>query len=111
MREENKSLRKEIDELRAIVREKSRPDFVKEDVKEEPKKSGQKEGHAGYSRHIPERIDEIKPLDSEDCKYCGKKLSGIQNVRGRIVTDIEVKITNTQYIIHSRYCKNCGKIV
>lgn len=111
MREENKSLRKEIEELRGILKEKSKPDFIKEDVKEEPKKSGQKEGHSGYSRHIPERIDEIKPLDSEDCKYCGKKLSGIQNVRGRIVTDIEVKIVNTQYIIHSRYCKNCGKIV
>jgi len=111
LREENKALRKEIEELRGILKDKSKPDFVKEDVKEELKKSGQKEGHAGYSRHIPERIDEIKPLDSEDCKYCGKKLSGIQNVRGRIVTDIEVKIINTQYIIHSRYCKNCGRIV
>ena len=111
LREENKSLRKEIEELRGILKEKSKPPFVKEDVKEEPKISGQKEGHVGYSRHVPERIDEVKPLDSEDCKYCGKKLSGIQNVRGRVITDIEVKITNTQYIIHSRYCKNCGKIV
>lgn len=102
---------KRIEELEEIVKEKSKPPFVKEDVKEEPKISGQKEGHVGYSRHIPERIDEIKPLDSEDCKYCGKKLSGIQNVRGRVVTDIEVKIINTQYVIHSRYCKNCGKIV
>jgi len=106
----NLALRR-IKELEEIVKEKSKPDFVKEDVKEEPKKSGQKEGHAGYSRHIPERIDEVKPLDSEDCKYCGKKLSGIQNVRGRVITDIEIKITNTQYVIHSRYCKNCGKIV
>ncbi len=102
---------KRIEELEKIFKDKSKPDFVKEDVKEEPKKSGQKEGHAGYSRHIPERIDEVKPLDSEDCKYCGNKLSGIQNVRGRVITDIEVKITNTQYVIHSRYCKCCGKIV
>jgi transposase-like protein len=118
LREENKLLKetikafeKRIDELEEIVKAKKKPDFVKEDIKEEPKISGQKEGHVGYSRHIPERIDEIKPLDSEDCKYCGKKLSGIQNVRGRVVTDIEVKITNTQYIIHARYCKNCGRIV
>ena len=105
-----KALRR-IEELEGIVKEKSKPDFVKEDVKEEPKKSGQKEGHAGYSRHVPERIDEIKPLDSEDCKHCGNKLSGIQSVRSRVVTDIELRITNTQYVIHSRYCKNCGKIV
>ena len=117
-REENKQLRelvekltKRVEELEAIVKEKSRPSFVKEDIKEEPKISGQKNGHEGYSRHIPERIDKIKPLDSDDCKYCGKKLSGIQNVRARTITDIEVKIINTQYVIHGRYCKNCGKIV
>jgi len=101
----------ELEKENKILKEKSVPSFVKEDVKEMPKISGQKKGHEGYSRHIPERIDEIKPLDSEDCKYCGEKLSGIQNVRARTITDIEVKIKNTQYIIHARYCKNCGKIV
>lgn len=109
--EENKKLRREIKELREIVKEKSKPSFVKEDVEETPEVSGQKKGHEGYSRHIPERIDEIKPLDSDECKYCGEKLSGIQNVRARTVTDIELKVVNTQYIIHRRYCKNCCKIV
>ena len=109
--EENKKLRDEIKELREIVKEKSVPSFIKKEVEETPKASGQKKGHEGYSRHIPERIDEIKHLDSEDCKHCGEKLSGIQNVRARTVTDVEVKIKNTQYIIHGRYCKNCGKIV
>ncbi|HII29798.1 hypothetical protein AUJ69_03465 [Candidatus Woesearchaeota archaeon CG1_02_47_18] len=102
---------KRIEELEELVKEKSKPSFVKEDVKEMPKISGQKNGHVGYSRHIPERIDEIKPLDSKECKFCGKKLSGIQNVRARTITDIEIKIKNTQYVIHGRYCKNCGKIV
>lgn len=109
--EENKQLRKEVEELRELIKEKSKPSFVKEDIKEEPKMSGQKKGHEGYSRHIPERIDEIKPLDSEECKHCGGELSGIQNVRARTITDIELKVRNTQYIIHGRYCKSCGKIV
>jgi len=102
---------KRIEELEELIKEKSKPSFVKGDVKEMPKTSGQKKGHEGYSRHIPERIDEIKPLDSEECKYCGEKLSGIQNVRARTVTDIELKTKNTQYIIHGRYCKHCSKIV
>ena len=102
---------KRIEELEILVKEKSKPDFIKNDVEHVHHKSGQKEGHKGYSRHVPERIDEIKPLDSEDCKYCGEKLSGIQNVRARTVTDIEVRAINTQYVIHGRYCKNCGKIV
>lgn len=109
--EENKKLRDEIKELRETVKEKSIPSFVKKDVIDAAKVSGQKIGHEGYSRHIPERIDKIKPLDSEECKHCGEKLSGIQNVRSRTVTDIEVNVVNTQYIIHGRYCKHCGKIV
>ena len=104
-------LRNELNDLRGVIKEKSKPAFIKEDVKEEPKISGQKKGHDGYSRHIPERIDEIKPLDSDECKDCGEKLSGIQNVRSRVVTEVEMKVKNTQYIIHGRYCKNCGKII
>lgn len=118
LREKNKYLRetvfaltKRVEELEGLVKEKSVASFVKKDVEETPKTSGQKKGHEGYSRHIPERIDEIKPLDSESCKLCGEELSGIQNVRARTITDIEVKVKNTQYIIHGRYCKNCGKIV
>ena len=63
----------ELEKENKILKEKSKPSFVKEDVKEMPRISGQKEGHEGYSRHIPERFDKIKPLDSEDCKYCGEK--------------------------------------
>ena len=102
---------KRIEELEGLVKEKSKPSFVKEDVTHNHIKTGQKEGHKGYSRYIPERIDEIKPIDSEECPDCGGKLSGIQDVRSRVVTEIEVKTKNTQYIIHRRYCKNCCKIV
>ena len=102
---------KRIEELESLVKEKSVPSFVKEDIQDEPKTSGQKKGHEGYSRHIPERIDEIKPLDSENCPDCGEKLSGIQDVRARTITDIEMNVKNVQYIIHRRYCKNCAKIV
>src|SRR3989344_4408159 len=49
---------KRIEELEGIVKEKSIPSFIKRDVKEEPKQSGQKEGHIGYSRHIAEKIVE-----------------------------------------------------
>mgnify|MGYP001571893594 FL=1 len=118
VREENKYLKEtikailhEFEEFKKIIKEKSKPSFVKEDVTHNPLKTGQKEGHKGYSRYIPERIDEIKPVDSEECPDCGEKLSGIQDVRSRVVTEIEVKTKNTQYIIHRRYCKNCCKIV
>ncbi len=107
-----KALEKRIEELEGIVKEKSKPAFVKEDVKEEPKKSGQKEGHAGYSRHIPERIDEIKEHKLDRCPNCGGVVSNTQEIRERVVTDIpETKAKNTKHLIHRCYCGNCDKIV
>jgi len=111
LREENKFLRKEIEEIKGKLKEKQKPSFIKEPVQTTPKKTGQKKGHEGYSRHIPEKIDEIKPLDNETCPDCGEKLSGIQDVRSRVITDIEVNVKNIQYVIHRRYCKKCCKIV
>lgn len=109
---ENKLLKKRIKELEGIVKEKSKPDFVKEDVKEEPKPSGQKEGHIGYSRHIPERIDEIKEHKLDKCPICGEPVSDTQEIRERITEDIEQPRTkNTKHLIHRCYCKKCDKIV
>jgi transposase-like protein/transposase len=119
LREENKFLKetfkafeRRIEELEGIVKEKSKPAFVKEDVKEEPKKSGQKDGHIGYSRHIPERIDEVKEHKLDRCPNCGGVVSDTQEIRERVVTDIpETKAKNTKHRFHRCYCKNCKKIV
>ena len=103
---------KKIEELEEIVKEKTKPSFVKKDVKEEPKKTGQKEGHVGYSRYIPERIDEVKEHKLDNCPICGEPVSDTQEIRERIVEDIEQpKIKNTKHLIHRYYCKNCNKIV
>ena len=112
LREENKSLRKRIEELEGLIKEKNKPSFVKKDVGEEPKKTGQKEGHIGYSRHVPERIDEIKEHKLDKCPICGGIVSDTQEIRERIVEDIEQpKTKNTKHLIHRCYCKNCDKIV
>ena len=103
---------KRIEELEGIVKEKSIPSFIKRDVKEESKQSGQKEGHIGYSRHIAERIDEIKEHKLDTCPICGEPVSNTQEMRERVVEDIEQpKTKNTKHLIHRCYCKNCNKIV
>ncbi len=118
LEEENKFLKetilaltKRIEELESLVKEKSRPSFVKEDVRSYNHKSGQKEGHEGVSRETPKKIDEVKKWDTKECPDCGTKLSKIQRKRKRCITDIEVKTKNTENIICGRYCKNCDKIV
>ena len=108
---ENKILKKRIEELESLAKEKSKPSFVKEDVRSYHHKTGQKEGHEGVSRETPEKIDEVKKWDLKECPDCGTKLSKIQRKRRRYITDIEVKTKNTENIICGRYCKNCDKIV
>ena len=103
---------KRIEELENLVKEKSVPSFVKKDIKEEPKQSGQKNGHAGYSRHVPERIDEVKEHKLETCPICDGPVSETQEIRERIIEDIEQPRTkNTKHLIHRCYCKKCDKIV
>ena len=115
-----KELEKRVEELEKMWEEhikicplfhKSKPSFVKEDVKNYHHKSGQKEGHEGVSRETPEKIDNVKKWDMHNCPDCGTKLSKIQRKRRRYITDIEVKTKNTENIIYGRYCKNCDKIV
>ncbi|MBI5475701.1 MAG: IS66 family transposase, partial [Ignavibacteriales bacterium] len=89
------------------------PNFIKEPVTHRHKKCGQKQGHKGYSRKIPERIDVVKPLTIEFCPECGGELSNVQEVRKRYIEDIP-EISNTiitEFQIERRYCKNCKKIV
>ena len=119
LREENKFLKetilaltKRIEELEKLSKEKSIPSFVKKDVKEDPKISGQKNGHIGYSRHVPERIDEVKEHKLDTCPNCGEPVSDTQEIRERVIEDIEQpKTKNTKHLIHRCYCKKCDKIV
>jgi len=119
LEEENKFLKetilaltKRVEELEGIAKEKSIPSFIKKDIEEESKPSGQKEGHVGYSRHVPERIDEVKEHKLDECPICGEPVSDTQEIRERIIEDIEQpKTRNTKHLIHRCYCKNCDKIV
>jgi len=92
---------------------KELPAFVKEDIKTEKKKPGQKKGHKAYFRRIPERIDFIQPLEIDICPDCDSELSETQEIRKRIVIDIPLtsQTINTEYQIHRKYCRQCKKIV
>lgn len=89
------------------------PSFVKENVKHSQKVAGQKKGHKGYTRHIPERIDFVQEWNPKDCPICDTELSETQEIRKRYVTDIKLKfeVVNTQHNIHRKYCTKCKKLV
>lgn len=122
LKEENKRLQKEkklieeeFEKYKAIypVIKKELPSFVKENIKHEQKKPGQKKGHKGYSRHMSERIDFIYHLEIDICPDCKTPLGQTQEIRKRIIIDIPLtsNTINTQYEIHRKYCCKCKKIV
>jgi transposase len=100
-------------EYPAATQKKELPSFVKEDIRHEKKTPGQKEGHKGYFRRIPERIDFIRPLEINICPDCGTELGETQEIRKRTIIDIPLtsKTINTQYEIHRKYCRKCKKLV
>ena len=109
-----KNLKKRTKELEIKIKEKSKPHFVKEDIKKKKKKTGQKNGHEGHGRYSPERIDEVREHTCEECPECGgNNLSNIQEVRERVTTDIPEKqeAVNTKHLIERKYCKDCKKMV
>jgi len=113
-RKEKEKIQKEFEQYKAkYPATKELPAFVKEDIKTEKKTPGQKKGHKGYSRRIPERIDFIKPLEINICPDCNEELSETQEIRKRTIIDIPLtsQTINTQYDIHRKYCKKCDKIV
>ena len=97
------ALTKRIEELEKLSKEKSIPSFVKKDVKEDPKISGQKNGHIGYSRHVPERIDEVKEHKLDTCPNCGEPVSDTQEIRERVIEDIEKPKTNKTNHFFNKY--------
>jgi transposase len=128
LREENKQLREIIEKQSKLIEElqrglkevelklkrKSKPDFIKPDVRRRKKKTGQKEGHEGSGRCSPEKIDKTQEHKLEECPECGgHNLSEVQEVRERIITDIpeQQEAINTQHLTERKYCRDCKKIV
>lgn len=123
LEEENDQLKREVERLKKIEKDfeeykaanpaQKVPAFVKQELKKVAKDPGQKKGHKGYCRHIPERIDFVREWAPDNCPDCGTELGATQEIRSRYVTDLSlrVKATNTQYNIHRKYCPTCKKLV
>lgn len=120
LKKENERLRKiekEFEEFKAkhnqTVSELRKALNIKANNTEISKPAGAKNGHKGYARHIPERIDTIQILNPKRCPHCRTKLSEMQEIRSRYVTDIKLvcRVKNIKYDIHRKYCPTCKKIV
>ncbi len=108
--------RKRIDELELLLKlkisEKKVPAFVKPDLHHENKPPGQKQGHEGKTRPLPEKFDEEKTLPLKKCPDCGSKLSAPVETREHVVEDIiPARAIAKKYLIPRYWCGGCKKIV
>lgn len=117
LKRELKKIKKEFEEFKAqhaqTVTELRKALNIKANKTETAKPAGAKLGHKAYTRHVPERIDDVKALNPKKCPHCRTRLGETQEIRQRYVTDIALisKVKNTRYDIHRKYCPKCKKIV
>jgi transposase len=111
-----KEVEKEFEEHKhecALIN-KGTPAFVKPDIAHKVRRSlGAPQGHKGYWRKIPERVDFVKPVNILVCPRCGGGLSDVQETRARCVEDLQPILPPivTKYLIERRYCAQCKKLV
>ncbi len=116
--DEKKKIENEFEEFKlkhlGTVEELKKAMHLKPNLAVKKKGLGAQKGHKAYTRHIPERIDNVKELKEDECHLCGEQLPEKDiEIRPRYVTDMHfiAKIKTTQYNIHRKYCKRCKKIV
>jgi len=104
------NLKKKVKELESADPPKPKLSFIKEPVKTRQHKPGQKQGHQGHSRPLPQEVDEEVEVKYDRCPDCNTKLKTTE-VRHRYVEDIVFprKIVK-RYNIHNSWCPKCKEV-
>ena len=117
VKEEFEDIKKEFEEFKSkhalTVSNLRKTLKIKADSSKTAKPIGAPNGHKGYARHIPERIDKIRELSPKRCPHCNIQLGETQEIRSRHITDIKLtsKVKTTRFDIHRKYCPQCKKLV
>jgi len=89
------------------------PQYLKPDAKKRRKKPGQKAGHKGHWRKIPDHIDRYIDHPAECCPHCQGKVQQGTQTRKRYTEDIPEGIGSevTEHTVHRRWGPRCKKQV
>jgi transposase len=105
-----------IKELEQKVKEQQQRNvekFVKANVKKKRRmRPGQKQGHIGITRPLPDHIDEIFEQELTTCPHCQNNLKGSIEVIEHVQEDIiPARVVVHKYRRHRYYCACCQKVV
>jgi transposase len=86
--------------------------FIKPSIQKYHHKPGQKEGHQGISRCLPQHIDETIQQTITDCPNCHNPLDKVIDVVEHTQEDIiPARVVVRKYRRHRYWCPHCHKIV
>ena len=81
-------------------------------VKKRKERPGQKAGHVGMTRVVPEHIDEVIEEVLEECLECHHALGKAIEVEEQVQEDIiPVHVVARKYRRHKYCCEHCGQTV
>jgi len=113
LREENRLLKLQLEELRQKFFKKNTPPPEDDDPPHSPKKRGAPIGHVGTTRKTPDHADEHVDVRLTQCPECGgTDLRACQRYEDHYQEDIvlpQVKVTRFRH--HFYYCRNCHDVV
>jgi transposase len=113
LREENRFLKLQIEELRQKFFKKNTPKSDDDETPHLPKKRGAPDGHQGKTRPVPDHFDEQVDVKLSQCPECGgHSLSTCNRHEDHYQEDIvlpQVKVTRFRH--HFYWCKDCHEVV
>ncbi|MFA5034122.1 MAG: IS66 family transposase [bacterium] len=114
LREENRLLKLQIEELRQKFFKKNTPKPEDDDKTPHlPRKRGAPEGHPGKTRPVPDHFDEHVDVKLSQCPECGcHSLSECKRHEDHYQEDIvlpQVKVTRFRH--HFYWCPDCHEVV
>jgi len=109
-------LYKENEELKQKIKEEQQKrveKFAKSNTTKKRKhRPGQKFGHIGITRHIPNQIDEVIEETLQECPDCHHPLANPVEVIEQVQEDIiPAKVHVRKYRRHRYYCACCQKVI
>lgn len=107
-----KDLEEKLKESEAKKKQKELPKFIKPNLRKRHCPPGQKEGHKGSGRFLPQRVDETIDQTLAACPHCHNGFKEPAEIVEHTQEDIipaQVKVT--KYRQHRYWCRHCQKFV
>lgn len=108
---ENRQLREQLEQAQTAAMRQAAP-FRREERRKVPeglqKRPGQKPGHPGHCRCVPDHIDETVELPLTQCPHCGGPVADSERIEQIIEEIPPLRPHVVKIITYRAHCRQCG---